>query len=289
MTVVSVLNTWEELGNVAAWSDLASSCDASPFMWPSFSLPWWYEAGQGRVMGISVDESGILVGLALVYEVPVGWGRRAVRFLGHGSGSYGQLLVADERPDLTAALWERLISPKRHVQLESVPSGLVDGYLRASPVPLAVNRHPGRRCSWSRGDAVREVFSVSGTRVRRATRPEECVALIDAQIRTGGAGVPERTRAFVLAAVDASARAGRLTLHVADLAPGATAMSAVLHGAKTSAVWKEFRRSVGASCDALLADAVIGEALERGTEQIVWPPGFDVCGQGEFPLTDVTA
>jgi hypothetical protein len=93
----------------------------------------------------------------------------------------------------------------------------------------------------------------------------------------------------MLAAVDASARAGRLTLHVADLAPGATAMSVVLHGAKTSAEWRELRRSVGASCDALLADAVIGEALEWGTEQIVWPSGFDVFGQGEFPLTDVTA
>ena len=286
MTVVSVLNTWEELANVAAWSDLASSCDGSPFMWPSFSLPWWYEVGQGTVTGITVEESGDLVGLALLYEVPVGWGRRAVRFLGHGSGSYGQLLVAEERPDVTAVLWERLISPKRHVQLDAIPSGLVDGYLRASPVPLAVSRHPGRRCSWSRGDAVREGISVSGAPVRRVTRPEESVALVDAQIRTGGTGVSAQTRAFMLAAVDASARAGRLTLHVAEPAPGAAAISVVLHGAKTSAVWREFRESVGTSCDALLADAVIREALERGTEQIVWPPGFDVSGQGEFPLRD---
>ena len=107
---ISTLHTWEELANVEGWPELAASCDASPFAWPSFCLPWWYEAGTGQLMAVVVEEADVLVGLAPLHLTKVGGGGQKLRFLGHGSGSFNQFIVADDRSDITTAIWEQLAS-----------------------------------------------------------------------------------------------------------------------------------------------------------------------------------
>ena len=83
---VTRITTREELGSVQGWSELANSCDASPFTWPSVCVPWWFEMGFGRLVGVAVEESGLLVGLAVVHDRVGDFGRHRFQFLGTGPG-----------------------------------------------------------------------------------------------------------------------------------------------------------------------------------------------------------
>ena len=75
-----------------------------------------------------------------------------------------------------------------------------------------------------------------------------------------------------------------MTLHIADRHDGPTSGLLMVHGSRTSVVW----RHVGGlplSTDALVR-AATEEAFERGSQRILWPESSRVSGQ-PFPLVDL--
>ena len=122
------------------------------------------------------------------------------------------------------------------------------------------------------GDAEGPDEIPSDTRVRQVNDPEECVALVTAAFQDDLAmGYREWT--FFLAAVDASTRSNRLTLHVEESAAGLAGVTIVIHGSKTSSVWKSTSTSLR-DHHQVICGAVMAEATERGVEKVIWPGGI---------------
>ena len=71
---------------------------------------------------IAVEESGLLVGLALVHDRATQFGRHEFRHFADEIGAYCQLLVADAREDVTTLLWECLLDPGWGIDLGAVPT-----------------------------------------------------------------------------------------------------------------------------------------------------------------------
>jgi hypothetical protein len=287
---VSDLSRWEQLGSLQqAWSELAANCDASPFAWPNFCMPWWYELGWGRLVCFAVEESGILVGLALLHDRVGDVGRHLIRFIADEPGTYHQFLVADGRQDVTEVLWEHLLSWGRTFEFSSVPTEIAKGYEAATSCPLALTEHPSfGMVSVLVGSAELDSKVDTGP-VRKVTDSSECLDLITgsrAAPRWGSGEPGSKMAAFFASAVDSSLRTGRMTLHVEDNHDGTTNGVLVLHGAGTSAVWRHVGPRVSGS-DSALVQAVASEAAERGSRQLLWPDSAGVPGQ-PFPLTDIT-
>ena len=116
------------------------------------------------------------------------------------------------------------------------------------------------------------------------TDPAECLALITGPTeadRWGGGAPGSKMAAFFASAVDASVRAGRMTLHIGDRPDGPTSGLLMVHGSRTSVVW----RHVGGlplSTDAL-ARAATEEAFERGSQRILWPDELTRLGTAVSP------
>ena len=284
---ITELSIWEELGSLQGWSELAANCDAPPFAWPSFCLPWWYELGWGRLASVAVEDSGLLVGLALIHDRVGDVGRHMLRFVGDDVGTYHQLLVAEDRDDVTAILWERLLSSGREIDLSSVPADIADTYQSATSCPLALTERTASGFVSVPMDSLEPVSGDGIDPIRTVTDPAECLALITGPTeadRWGGGPPGSKMAAFFSSAVDASVRAGRMTLHIADHHNGPTNGLLMMHGSRTSVVW----RLVGGlppSSNALLR-AATEDAAERGSRRVLWPESARVSGQ-PFPLTDL--
>ena len=137
----------------------------------------------------------------------------------------------------------------------------------------------------SPGDADVQEGAPSDTGVRRVTDPEECVALVTGAFRDDVAG-GSREWTFFLAAVDASARANRLTLHVGESSAGVSGVSIVIHGSQTSSVWKSISSSRKGH-DQLFFGSVMAEATERGVTQVIWPGKWSSLGLHSAPMSDM--
>ncbi len=285
---ITELSIWEELGGLQGWSELAANCDASPFAWPSFCLPWWWELGWGRLASVAVEDSGLLVGLALIHDRVGDVGRHMLRFVGDEIGTYHQLLVAQGREDVSEILWEHILSSGRDIDFSSVPVELAHSYQSATSCTLAFTEHTPFGFVSSPVESLEPVPSDRIGPVRKVTDPAECLALITGPTEADrwGAGTPgSKMAAFFMSAVDASVRVGRMTLHIVDHHDGPTSGLLVVHGSRTSVVW----RHVGGfpvSTDALVRSAT-EEAFERGSQRILWPDSSRVPGQ-PFPLVDIT-
>jgi hypothetical protein len=281
--------SWEPLAGLQGWSELAAHCDASPFSWPSFCLPWWHEVTRGRLVSLGVEESGVLVGLALVHYQVRDVGRHALRFLGSGDGTYQQLLVADDRHDVATFLWERLLSSDRPIDLVSIPSDIARCYLASAPASLALVE--GRTAGFIKTplDSIDLGTPRHAGSVRQVTNPDECIDLLmrPAEAVRWGAGAPgSREAAFFGSALHASARAGRMTLHLATQHEGSTIGLLVLHGSRTSVVWRHAGWA-GHQTDPMLAQSAMTDAAERGSRRLLWPDSCAVSGE-PFPLSDIT-
>ena len=286
---VTDLAIWEELGSLQGWSELAASCDASPFAWPSYCLPWWYELGWGRLASIAVEESGLLVGLALLHDRVGDIGRHLIRFIGDEPGTYHQLLVADGRPDVTALLWERLLSKGRAIDFSSVPTEIAKTYEAATSCSLALTEHASFGLVNVLIDGEEYAPTTDIRPVRKVTDSAECLDLIarpSEALRWGSGDQGSKMAAFFASAVDASMRAGRLTLHVEDHQDGPARGVLVLHGSGTSVVWRHVGR-FGSDLSPALVQAATAEAAEKGSHRLLWPDDTAVPGQ-PFPLTDIT-
>jgi len=108
------------------WTALASVSGASQFSLPSFAIPWWNNMGRGALRVVTVRRKHQLVGLMPVHERNYKVGRNGVasvlRWLGHGLGVVGQMLVdpATDQAKVATAVWDALAeacSPRVALQL----------------------------------------------------------------------------------------------------------------------------------------------------------------------------
>jgi hypothetical protein len=283
---VSTFSTWEQLGSLEGWRELASHVDASPFAWPSFCLPWWYEAGSGRISSIAVEESGILVGLALIYDRVGDVGRHLIRFLGNGVDTYHQLLVADGREDVAAILMEHILSRGKEIDFTAVPSDLARAYEAATSCAMVLSEHEGSELVAVPVNDVVVAPPAAIDSIRQVTNPDQCIELLaGSEARWLGQASSPRALAFFASAVDASARAGRLTLHVVDDSDTPASGLLVLHGAGTSVVWRHVG-TLAPETNVALAHAASVDAASRGSRRLLWPASSGVPGKA-FPLTDL--
>jgi hypothetical protein len=283
---VSTFSTWEQLGSLQGWSELASHVDASPFTWPTFCLPWWYEAGWGRLLSIAVEESGTLVGLALIYDRVGDVGRHMIRFLGNEINTYHQLLVADDREDVAALLMEHILSPGKEIDFTAVPLNLARAYEAATSCSMVLSEHVGFGLVVTHLDDVVIPPKPAFDPIRQLTKPDECVEFLTASDPQWLGHAPSpRATAFFASAVDASARAGRLTLHLADNSDARGSGALVIHGAGTSAVWRQVGELTPEAHEGLVQAASI-DAAERGSKRLLWPASSGVAGE-VFPLSDL--
>lgn len=97
------------------WEQLASELSAGPFSMPAVAVPWWKHLGRGHLLVVVVrDGSGRLVGLAPLHERRIG-GLEIVRWLGHGMGTVGQLLVRPGSSEVAEQVWAHLATSRRRV------------------------------------------------------------------------------------------------------------------------------------------------------------------------------
>ena len=277
---ITELSIWEELGGLQGWSELAASCDASPFAWPSFCLPWWWELGWGRLASVVVEDSGLLVGLALIHDRVGDVGRHMLRFVGDEVGTYHQLLVAEDRDDVCEILLERILSSGREIDFSSIPLELAHSYQSATSCPLVLTEQTTFGFVSVPVESTEPVSTDRIGPVRNVTDPAECLALITGPTeadRWGGGAPGSKMAAFFASAVDASVRAGRMTLHIADRHDGPTSGLLMVHGSRTSVVWRHVgglplqHRCAGSGGDRggirtwVAKDSLAGELTRLGT------------------------
>ena len=192
---ITELSIWEELGGLQGWSELAASCDASPFAWPSFCLPWWWELGWGRLASVVVEDSGLLVGLALIHDRVGDVGRHMLRFVGDEVGTYHQLLVAEDRDDVCEILLERILSSGREIDFSSIPLKLAHSYQAATSCPLVLTEQTTFGFVSVPVESPEPVSTDRIGPVRKVTDPAECLALItgptEADRWGGGRGIQD--------------------------------------------------------------------------------------------------
>lgn len=94
-----------------AWDQLAAASEPSTvFQTHAWHRAWWTAFGdQHELLLLSAHEGGRLVGIAPCCVTD----RRAVRFLGHGSSDYADLLVPPARDDVREALWRSALEAAR--------------------------------------------------------------------------------------------------------------------------------------------------------------------------------
>jgi len=280
------ITVWDELSNLHGWSELAARCDASPFSWPGFCLPWWQELGWGRLLSVAVEEAGVLVGLALVHDRVRDFGRPTFSFLVDENDTYHQMLVADDRADVISILWEKLLSSGREIGLCAVPLEIAHRYIATEPLSLALDDHPCAGFVDVPLDGIESPTPVESRLVRKVQSPAECVDFLlrPEESARWGAGLPgSQMAAFFASAVDASVRAGLMSLYLVDHDDRPPDGLLVAHGSNTSAVW----RYVGKfGLDTPLARLATTEAANRGSRRLLWPEASGVPGR-EFPLTNI--
>ncbi len=242
--------------------------------------------GWGRLLSVAVEESGVLVGLALVHDRVRDFGRPTFSFLVDESDTFHQMLVADDREDVAAVLWEKLLSSGREIGLCSVPLEIAYRYIAANPLSLALDdNHCAGFINIPLDDIESPTAAESGL-VRRVESPAECVdhLLRPEEAARWGAGLPgSQMAAFFASAVDASVRAGLMSLYLVDHEEGPSDGLLVVHGSETSAVWRYVGRF---GLDTPIAKLATAEAADRGSRRLLWPEASGVQGR-QFPLTNI--
>ena len=98
------------------WNALASEVAAGPTLVPAVVEAWWRHLGKGRLrLVIARDGSGRLVGLAPLHERMLAR-RPVVRWIGHGMGAVGELLLRPSTArEAAEAIWDHLARTDRVV------------------------------------------------------------------------------------------------------------------------------------------------------------------------------
>ncbi len=106
----------------AEWEELADHAGAGPFSRPGYGLTWWRCLGRGRLLVVTVRQSGTLVALAPWHERRYG-PVRVVRWLGHGLGTVGEILVRPGHEEQAGHVWRAAHDGRRVLQLTEYRSG----------------------------------------------------------------------------------------------------------------------------------------------------------------------
>lgn len=118
MTVtIRELSSLAEVGDIRAeWNALADEVAAGPTLVPSIVEAWWRHLGKGRLRVITArDGAGRLVGVAPLHERMLPH-RPVVRWVGHGMGAVGELLLwPATAADVADAIWDHLAGDDRVV------------------------------------------------------------------------------------------------------------------------------------------------------------------------------
>ena len=301
---ISVLTHWEQICGLGGWEDLVIHCGASPYSSPTYVIPWWREFNKGRLCCVTAEEDEQLVGLLLAYELPLFPGRWEVELLGSGNGEVHQVLVAEDRSDVTESLWEALLGdPRRQLRLRdlvevpsSAPLETQAGRARiTSSLPRRVIDIVDEQRADDEGQTQESAHSID---IVRARTPEAVQSLapdfLEHQSKGQTNDFGPRYAAFVLSMLDASARRGVLSIHTVREDGEVAAVSICLHGGSVSAVWgPSVRRRDGVSvppslCELLVRD-VTREAQSRGAERLILQGDRLINGSRPFRLLDVEA
>jgi len=118
---------------VPAWAALAAAHGRSFVSRPAYGLAWFGTlGGRGRLHVVTVRRAGVLVALAPLHRRTL-LGQPVLRWLGHGLGTIGEVLTADEQA--ADALWTALAAQGAVLQLTHVRPD--------DPAMLALRRHRG--------------------------------------------------------------------------------------------------------------------------------------------------
>lgn len=100
-----------------AWDALARQHARGVAGRPSYALSWWYELGEGSLALVVAFRAGRLVAVAPLHR-RVLLGQPVLRWLGHGLGTIGEVVAADEAA--AAAVWDALADRGEPLQLTHV-------------------------------------------------------------------------------------------------------------------------------------------------------------------------
>ncbi len=166
------------------WEELAESCDAGPFARPEYSLSWWEHLGKGRLLVATVRSGGTLVALAPLHERRVGpiW---VARWLGHGLGTVGEVLVRPGHVEAGRVLWAGLSTRRRVLELVETnagSAGLAELRERGSRPDRRLRESVRDRCPTTSvsGDGL-DVVRQTGSRKLRRT-----LTVADRRVREAG-------------------------------------------------------------------------------------------------------
>jgi len=107
---------------VGEWDELADDVGAGPHARPAYALAWWRHLGKGRLLIAVVHERGRLVALAPLHERRIG-PVTVARWLGHGLGCVGEVLVRPGHEYAATLLWSKLATPGRVLELVETRAG----------------------------------------------------------------------------------------------------------------------------------------------------------------------
>lgn len=132
-TSVSIVRSLDAAEALAPdWNALADAARARPFARPTWSLSWWRHLGRGDLAIAVVELNGELVALAPLHERRRA-GLRVTRFLGHGLGTIGEILVSPGHEDAVEAMWRHLLADRRRLLhlLELAEDAMVCGSIES--------------------------------------------------------------------------------------------------------------------------------------------------------------
>ena len=251
------------------WTELAVVCDAGPFGHPAFALAWWEHLGKGRLHLVTVrDGAGTLVGVAPFHVRSLG-GLDVVRWLGHGLGTVGQLLIGRTKADVASTIWEAVDPGRVALQLLEYRHGgagllalrqgrwsvraelrelcpVID--LRGVAGAAELLDRPDRRSlrkHLAKTDRrlERDSTKVSITRAETLAQIRDALPAVTAVYDAAEAARPRQHllrgpyRPFLVAAMEDAARAGHLALLVADIDGEPAAFDLHLGIGSTASVW----------------------------------------------------
>ncbi len=252
------------------WTGLATQSSAAPFALPAFALAWWEHLGRGRLHVVTVRErSGRLVGVAPFHVRRLG-GLDMVRWLGHGLGAVGELLIGVTKGDVASTIWDN-IDPEGRAVLHLLEyrhggAGLMElrqGDWRARSqlheiCPIIDLRgvanatelldHPDRRGLRKQLTRVDRHMERDGAKVsisiaETPSQVRDALPAVEAVYDAAEAANPRQHllrgpyRPFLIAALDDAARRGHLALLVAEIDGEPAAFDIHLGIGNTASAW----------------------------------------------------
>ena len=114
---VEVIETMEAAEAIApSWDALAAASGATFSSRPAYGIAWYRHLGKGRLSVVTAHRGERLVAVGALHLRSVA-GVEVVRWLGHGLGTVGELVVDRGDREAATAVWEAVTGPRRVLDL----------------------------------------------------------------------------------------------------------------------------------------------------------------------------